>query len=153
MRLIRSISRATILAGILVLTLATSVFAHDCFNASASAEGNLTKAENSQTWFLALDVRALIATGSSGFFTGGPVLSPCQQAAFLSAYAQSGLPLVFTTAGRQAVGQGGIIAASNPNMATTLGGNNKGIDRFEVAGPAILGAISAGYGAAFGASC
>lgn len=152
MRLIRSFSRATILAGILVLTLATSVFAHDCFNASASAQGNLTKAQNSQTWVLALDVRELIATGSSGFLTG-PKLNACQQAAFLSVYAQSGLPLVFTTAGKQAVGQGGIIAANNPNMATTLGGNNLGIDHFEVAQSAIFAAITASYGAAFAAIC
>jgi hypothetical protein len=152
MRIIRSISRATVLAGLLALTLATSVFAHECYNASASAQGNLTKAEHSQTWVLAVDVRELIATGSSGFSTG-PVLNACQQAAFLSSYAQSGLPLVFTTGARQAVGQGGVIAENNPNMATTLGGNNKGIDHFGVAGGAIFDAVSAAYGAAFGASC
>lgn len=153
MRLTRSLRRATILAGILVLTLATSVFAHDCFNASASAQGNLAKAEHSQTWVLAVDVRELIATGSSGFFTGGPVLNDCQQAVFLATYAQSGLPLVFTTAGKQAVGQGGVIAENNPNMATTLGGNNKGIDHFEIVGPAIFAALNASFGAAFAASC
>jgi hypothetical protein len=34
-------------------------------------------------------------------------------------------------------------------MATTLGGNQKGIDHFEIASSAILDAINAGYGAAF----
>jgi hypothetical protein len=152
MRIIRSLSRATILAGILAVTLATSVFAHDCFNASASAQGNLTKAQNSQAWFLIGDVRELIATGSSGVLTG-QLLNECQQAAFLATWAQSGLPLVFTTATKQAVGQGGVIAENNPNMATTLGGNNKGIDHFEVAGGAVGDAFTTSYGAASAATC
>jgi hypothetical protein len=152
MRFIRSLSRATMLATFLVLVLATSVFAHDCFNASASAQGNLTKAQNSQAWFLIGDIRELIATGTSGVLTG-PKLNDCQQAVFLAVWAESGFPLVFTTAGKQAVGQDGVIAENNPNMATNLGGNNKGIDHFEIAGQAIGDALNASYGAASGASC
>ena len=155
MRIIRSIGRASLLSVALVLLLATSAFAHECYNASASAQGALSKAEHSQTWVLAVDVRELIATGSSGFFPAGsfPILNACQQGAFLTAYAETGFPLVFTTATRQAVGQGGVIAENNPNMDTTLGGNNKGIDHFGVTGPAIMAALGDGYNAAFASNC
>ena len=150
-RLIRSIGRASVLAGVLVLALAASVFAHDCYNASASAQGALSKAEHSQSWVLAADVREIIATGGSGFFPLGsfPVLDACQQQAFLAEWATSGLPLVFTTAGKQAVGQEGVIAEHNPNMSTKLGGNGKGIDHFEVTSDQLFAAIADGYNAAY----
>jgi hypothetical protein len=155
MRIVRSISRASLLAVALALVLVTSVFAHECYNASASAKGALSKAEHSQTWVLAADVREIISTGGSGFFPVGsfPILDACQQEVFLTTYAQSGLPLVFTTATRQAVGQGGVIAENNPNMDTTLGGNNKGIDHFGVTGEAIMAALGGGYDAAYASSC
>lgn len=155
MRIVRSISRASLLAVALALVLVTSVFAHECYNASASAQGALSKAEHSQTWALAVDVRELIATGGSGFFPAGsfPVLDACRQEVFLTAYAQTGLPLVFTTLIKGAVGQDGIIAENNPNMDTTLGGNNKGIDHFGVTGDAIFAALGAGYNAAFASGC
>jgi hypothetical protein len=155
MRIVRSISRASLLAVALALVLVTSVFAHECYNASASAKGALSKAEHSQAWVLAVDVRELIATGGSGFFPVGsfPILDACQQGVFLTTYAQSGLPLVFTTAIKAAVGQDGVIAENNPNMDTTLGGNNKGIDHFGVTGEAIMTALGDGYNAAFASSC
>lgn len=153
MRPIRSIGRASLVAGVLALALTGSALAHDCYNASASAQGALSKAENSQAWILAADVREIIATGGSGFFPVGsfPVLDACQQQAFLAEWATTGLPLVFTTAAKQAVGQQGVIAENNPNMSTTLGGNNKGIDHFEVTGNEIFAAIADGYGAAYAA--
>ena len=155
MRPIRSLARASVIAGALTLALVTSAFAHDCYNASVSATGALSKAEHSQTWILAADVREIIATGASGFFPPDsfPVLDACQQQAFLAAYAQTGYPLVFTTGGTQAKGQDGVIAENNPNMGTKLGGNGKGIDHFEVTGDAIFGAIAIGYDAAYGAGC
>lgn len=151
MRPIHSIGRASLAAGLLTLALAGSALAHDCYNASASAQGALSKAENSQAWVLAADVREIIATGGSGFFPVGsfPVLDACQQQAFLAQWATTGLPLVFTTAAKQAVGQEGVIAENNPNMATTLGGNGKGIDHFDVTGGQIFAAIAAGYNAAY----
>jgi len=154
MPIVRSVGRASFLGAALALVLVTAVLAHDCYNASASAQGALSKAEHSQTWVLALDVREAISTGGSGFFPPGslPILDACQQQAFLAAYAQTGLPLVFSTGGRQAVGQGGVIAGNNPNMDTTLGGNNRGIDHFDVTGNTILAALGDGYNAAF-ASC
>jgi hypothetical protein len=155
MRIVRSITRASLLAVALALVLVTSAFAHECYNASASAQGALSKAEHSQTWVLAVDVRELIATGGSGFFPAGsfPILDACQQGVFLTAYAQTGFPLVFTTAIKQAVGQGGVIAENNPNMDTTLGGNNKGIDHLGVTGNAIFAALGDGYNAAYASSC
>ena len=155
MHIFRSFGRASLIAVALVLVLATSVLAHDCYNASASAQGALSKAEHSQAWVLAADVREIVATGGSGFFPLGsfPILDACQQQVFLASYAQSGLPLVFATAGKQAVGQGGVIAANNPNMDTGLAGNGKGIDRFDATMNAIFAAIGAGYNAAFASSC
>lgn len=155
MHIARSLVRASILSGVLALTLAASALAHDCYNASVSAQGALSKAENSQTWVLAVDVRQLIATGASGFFPAGsfPVLDDCQQQAFLAAWAQTGLPLVFTTANGQAVGQGGVIAENNPNMGSQLGGNGKGIDHFEVTGGQFFAAMATGYNAAYAAAC
>jgi len=155
MGIVRSFGRASLLAVALTLVLVTSVFAHECYNASASAQGALSKAENSQTWVLAVDVRELIATGSSGFIPAGsfPILDACRQEAFLTAYAQTGLPLVFTTAIKGAVGQDGVIAENNPNMDTTLGGNNKGIDHFGVTGDAISAALLDGYNAASASGC
>lgn len=118
-------------------------------------QGALSKAEHSQTWVLAADVRELIATGGSGFFPPGsfPILNACQQQVFLTAYGQTGFPLVFTVGGKQAVGQDGVIAENNPNMGAKLGGNGKGIDHLEVSGDAIFAAFGAGYNAAFGAAC
>ncbi len=155
MRIVRSVGRASLLAVALALVLVTSVFAHECYNASASAQGALSKAEHSQTWVLAADVREIISTGGSGFFPVGsfPVLDACQQQVFLGSYAQTGFPLVFTVGGKQAVGQGGVIAENNPNMATTLGGNGKGIDHLEATGDAILAAVADGYNAAFASGC
>lgn len=156
MRPIRSIGRASLVAGLLTLALAGSALAHDCYNASASAQGALSKAENSQAWILAADVREIIATGGSGFFPVGsfPVLDACQQQAFLASYAQTGLPLVFTTANGQAVGQGGVIADNNPNMtADKLAANGTGIDHFEATADQIFAAIGAGYNAAYAANC
>jgi hypothetical protein len=156
MRLARPLKTASVLSGVLALALAGSVFAHDCYNASASAQGALSKAEHSSTWVLAADVREIISTGGSGFFPAGsfPVLDACQQQVFLASYAQTGLPLVFSTANGQAVGQGGTIADHNPNMtAGGLASNNKGIDHFEATVNVIMGAIADGYNAAYASSC
>lgn len=155
MHIARTLGRASILSGVLALTLATSAFAHDCYNASVSAQGALSKAEHSQTWVLAVDVRELIATGGSGFFPAGsfPVLDACQQQAFLASWATTGMPLVFTTANGQAVGQEGVIAENNPNMSGSLGGNGQGIDHFDVTGAQFFADMGAGYAAAYAAPC
>src|SRR2546423_1575043 len=121
---------SALLATSFLLVTASGVFAHECYNASASPQGNLMKAANTNgNWVLALDVREVIATGSSGFVTGLPVLNACQQAVFLASWSQTGLPLVFTVGGgnNMANGQGGTIAENNPNMESGLGSNNPGI--------------------------
>jgi hypothetical protein len=156
--LVRPLRRASLFAGILTLTLVSSAFAHECYNASASAQGNLSKAEHSQAWLFIGDIRELIATGDSGelhladFGVPAP-LNACQQQAFLTAWAETGLPLVFATGGKQAVGQGGVIAENNPNMDTKLGGNGQGIDHIGVTLDSIFAAFGASFGAAFGADC
>jgi hypothetical protein len=155
MNIARTFRRASLVAGVLTLAVAASAFAHECYNPSASAQGALAKAEHSQTWVLAADVREIISTGGSGFFPAGsfPVLNSCQQDAFLAAYAKTGFPLVFTTADKQAVGQGGTIAENNPNMDAKLGFDGKGIDHFELTADAIFAAIGDSYNEAFGSGC
>jgi hypothetical protein len=150
--------RRTLASAILAFLLVTAsgVFAHECYNASASPQGNLMKAANwNGNWTLALDVREVIATGSSGFVSGLPILNACQQTVFLASWQTTGFPLVFTVGGgnNQANGQGNTIAENNPNMATGLGSNNQGIDHFGDTGPALFAAVNTAYGAAFAAAC
>jgi hypothetical protein len=152
-QLARSIRHATVVAGLLTLMVASTAFGHECYNASASIQGNLAKAEHSQAWELAADVQELIATGSSGSLSGLPVLNACQQEAFLGSWAETGLPLVFTVGMKQAKGQDYVIAGNNPNMDSKLGGNGKGIDHFGVTEGVIGQALFAAYDAAFAASC
>jgi hypothetical protein len=57
--------------------------------------------------------------------------------------ADPSLPATIVVGGKQAVGQGGVIAENNPNFATGKGSDGKGIDHAEdVFGPAV-GAILA----------
>ncbi len=153
---VRSIGRASLLSVALALVLVTSVFAHECYNASASAQGALSKAEHSQTWVLAADVREIISTGGSGFFPQGsfPVLDACQQEVFLGSLRSVGPP---RSSSRPPPGRPSARAASSPRttrtLDTTLGGNNKGIDHFGVTGDAILAAVGAGYNAAYASAC
>ncbi len=154
----RLVNRRRLLAPLaavgLVLIFSGSVFAHDCYNASTSVQGNLSKAAHSPNWYMALDVEQLITTGNSGFFTDMPVLDSCQQQAFLASYEATGLPLTYVTAAQHiATGQGGVIAGNNPQMGNGLGSNGTGIDHFDDAAPQILAALQDAYNAAFSASC
>jgi len=147
---------SAVLATSFLLVTASGVFAHECYNASASPQGNLMKAANTNgNWTLALDVREVIATGNSGFVSGLPVLNACQQTVFLASWQTTGFPLVFTVGGgnNMANGQGNTIAENNLNMATGLGSNNRGIDHFGDTGQALFAAVNTAYGAAFAAAC
>lgn len=152
----RGVAAAAMAVGML-LTATSSVWAHDCYNASVSSTGAVQKT-NSANWFVALDVRELVATGSSGFVNGADfgltALDSCGQQAFLAYWATTGLPYVFTTAVQHiATGSGGVIADNNPNFTNQkLSGDGKGIEHFEMTGGQIIGSLFAGYAAA-GVAC
>lgn len=118
-------------AGVLTLTTATGAFAHECFVANRSAQGNASAGTNSQAWqTVSLDT---ILTQFIGV--------PADVAACVEAKAPAaGIPDSFVFGAKQAQGQGGVIAENNPNMtADGLAGNGKGIDHAEDAyGPAIF---------------
>lgn len=110
--------------------------AHECYVANRSAQGNASAGANSQAW----DAVSLDTVLTQ--FIGLPQpLADCVEAN-AGTY---GIPTSFVFGGKQAVGQGGVIAENNPNMqAKGLSSNGRGIDHAEdVYGPAIGEAIGA----------
>jgi hypothetical protein len=108
--------------------------AHECYVANRSAQGNASAGANSQAW----DAVSLDTVLTQ--FIGLPQpLADCVEAN-AGTY---GIPSSFVFGGKQAVGQGGVIAENNPNMqAKGLSSNGQGIDHAEDAyGPAIGAAI------------
>jgi len=108
--------------------------AHECFNASRSAKGNASVAAHSAAW-----VQVSLDTVLTEFIGVPQPIADCVEAHA----ADFGLPTSFVFGGKQAVGQGGVIAENNPNMsAKGLSSNGKGIDHGEdVYGDAIGAAI------------
>lgn len=121
------------LAGAVALTLTTvgGAFAHECYVANRSAQGNAMAGTHSQAWeTVSLDT---ILTQFIGV--------PADVAACVEAKAPAaGIPDSFVFGAKQAQGQGGVIAENNPNMtADRLAADGKGIDHAEDAyGPAIF---------------
>jgi hypothetical protein len=117
-------------AGILSLASTGAAFAHECYVANRSAQGNAMAGTHSQAWeTVSLDT---ILTQ----FIGVPqTVADCVEAKAPAA----GIPDSFVFGGKQAVGQGGVIAENNPNMtAGGLASDGKGIDHAEdTYGPAI----------------
>jgi hypothetical protein len=113
----------TVGAGALLVAGAGGAFAHECFVASRSAQGNAMAGTHSAAWeTVSLDT---ILTQ----FIGLPQdLADCVEAKAPDA----GLPSSFVFGGKQAAGQGGVIAENNPNMdAKGLASDGKGIDHAE----------------------
>ena len=123
----------TLAATVAVLALgATAASAHECFNASRSAQGNDSVAAHSAAWdAVSLDT---VLTEFIGL--------PAGLAACVEAHADEfGIPSTFVFGGKQSA-KSGVIAESNPN--TELLSNGKGIDHGEdVYGPLIGAAIGA----------
>ena len=113
------------LAGAGILSLATTggAFAHECYVANRSAQGNAMAGTHSQAWeTVSLDTILTQFIGLPGD------LAACVEAKAPAA----GIPDSFVFGGKQAVGQGGVIAESNPNMtAKGLAADGKGIDHAE----------------------
>jgi hypothetical protein len=128
-RLVR-LSGGLIGAGILSVATAGSAFAHECYVANRSTQGNAMAGTHSQAWqTVSLDT---ILTEFIGLPAG---LAACVEAKAPAA----GIPDSFVFGGKQAQGQGGVIAENNPNMtADGLASNGRGIDHAEdTYGPAI----------------
>ena len=119
---------------VIIGATAGPAFAHECFVANRSAQGNASVGAHSAAWQeVSLDT---ILTQ----FIGLPQpVADCVEANA----SQFGIPETFVFGDKQAVGQGNVIASNNPNMtAGNLSDNGKGIDHAEdVYGPAIGAAI------------
>jgi hypothetical protein len=129
-RRVLRVSGGLVGAGILSVATAGGAFAHECYVANRSAQGNTMAGTHSQAWeTVSLDT--ILTT-----FLGVPAdVAACVEAKAPAA----GIPDSFVFGGKQAVGQGGVIAENNPNMtAEGLAADGKGIDHAEDAyGPAI----------------
>ena len=110
-------------AGILSMASTGAAFAHECYVANRSAQGNAMAGTHSQAWeTVSLDT---VLTEFIGV--------PADVAACVEAKAPAaGIPDSFVFGAKQAVGQGGVIAENNPNMtARGLASDGKGIDHAE----------------------
>ena len=113
-----------------LLAASGSAWAHECFVANRSAQGNAAVSQHSGAW---LTITPEIIFGEFVGLTGDPLT--CAIDAWK---ANPDLPAYIVVGGKQAQGQGGVIAESNPNMATGKAWDGKGIDHAEdVFGPTI----------------
>lgn len=130
MKNIARTAAAAALAGVILVLGSGSAWAHECFVANRSAQGDAAAGSHSAAWdTVSLDT---ILTEFIGL--------PADVAACVEELAPAaGVPSSFVFGGKQAQGQGGVIAENNPNFAAKgLGSDGKGIDHAEDAyGPAI----------------
>lgn len=123
----------TVGAGALLVAGAGGAFAHECFVASRSAQGNAMAGTHSAAWqTITLD------TILTEFIGLPPALAACVEAKA----PEAGVPSSFVFGGKQAAGQGGVIAENNPNMeAMGLAANGRGIDHAEDAYVDLIGQL------------
>ena len=110
------------LAAALVLVMASTVFAHECFIANRSAQGN-ANATNSGRW-------ATLVLADFVNSPGFPVDPDC----FIAYWSSNGGPDSFTVRIDKTIGEG----SQNPNL-----GNGSGLDHIEDAYGALAGAAFA----------
>ena len=126
----------TVVGAAAALTVGGSAgaFAHECYVASRSAQGNAMAGTHSQAWET-YTVQQVVTL----FLGQSAAVADCVAAAAPGA----GVPTSFVFGAKQAQGQGGVIAENNPNMsAKGLSSNGTGIDHAEDAyGGAIVGLI------------
>jgi len=102
---------------------AGSAWAHECFVANRSAQGNAAAGSHSAAWD-----EVSLHTVLTEFIGLPPELAACVE----EAAPEAGIPSTFVFGGKQARGQQGVIALNNPNMESMgLGSNGKGIDHGE----------------------
>lgn len=109
--------------------------AHECFVANRSAQGNAAVSEHSAAWF------TITPEVLFGEIIGLPVGSPPYECAVAAWKSDPTLPDYIVVGGKQAVGQDYVIAENNPNFATGLASDGKGIDHAEDVYGAAVGAI------------
>jgi len=111
-----------------------SAFAHECFVASRSDQGNAMAGTHSNAW-QTYSIQQVVTL----FLGQTPAVAEC----VASAAPRAGVPTSFVFGAKQAQGQGGVIAENNPNMtAKGLSSNGTGIDHAEEAyGGAVVGLI------------
>lgn len=130
----RVVGRALLVAGTagaVLMAGSGSAWAHECFVANRSAQGNASVSAHSAAWFT---ITPEVLFGEIFGLTGSDFT--CAVSAWK---ANPDLPAYLVVGGKQAVGQGGVIAENNPNMATGLASDGKGIDHAEdVFTPAIM---------------
>lgn len=134
MRTFRRVSMVAMGGAVALVLLAGPAAAHECFVASRSAQGNAAVGAHSAAWD-AVTLDTILTQ-----FIGVPQsVADCVEANA----GTFGIPASFVFAGKQAVGQGGVIAENNPNLtAKGLSSNGKGIDHAQDAyGDAIGAAI------------
>jgi len=141
-RTITNVGAGVALAAALALGSGAAAYAHECYNASRSDQGNAKAGEHSQAWFTLVVADAINGDVESGFIT--PEQATCIEAAYMA----TGAPSSFTVMVKGAVGQDGLIAGHNPN--TMHAADGKGIDHlFAAYGEQIMGSYL-GCGVEFG---
>jgi hypothetical protein len=132
----RTLSVAGLAGAIVVAGPAGAALAHECFVANRSAQGNAAVSENSAAWST--------ITPEILFTEIIPLPAPVAACAIAAWKADASLPAYIVVGGKQAVGQGGVIAENNPNFAAKgLASDGKGIDHAEdVFGPAVEAIIA-----------
>lgn len=131
----RSVVFGAIVAGIVMLSSGTAG-AFECLVANRSAKGNAAVAAHSAAWD-GVSLNTILTE-----FIGVPQsVADC----VIGRADEFGLPTTFVLGGKQAAGQGHVIAGNNPNFtAKGLGSNGQGIDHAEdVYGDAVGAAIGA----------
>ncbi|MDY0910160.1 hypothetical protein [Microbacterium sp. CFBP9034] len=124
------------LAAALALGSGAAAYAHECYNPSRSDQGDAKAGSHSQAWFTLVVADAIQGDAASGFITQAE--ADCIKAAYVA----TGAPASFTLMVKGAVGQDGVIAAHNPNLAHATDG--KGIDHaFAAYGEQIFGSYAA----------
>ena len=133
-RMLTNVGAGVALAAAIALGSGAAAYAHECFNPNRSDQGDAKAGANSQAWFTLVVVDAI--QSEVGVPDG---LTQEEADCVKAAYALTGAPSSFTVLVKGAVGQGGVIAGRNPNLAHSADG--KGIDH-----------IFAAYGAQIGGS-
>jgi hypothetical protein len=140
-RAITNVGAGIALAAALALGSGAAAYAHECFNPNRSDQGDAKAGANSQAWFTLVVVDAIQGDVTNGFLT------QAQADCVKEKYAATGAPSSFTVLVKGAVGQDGVIAAHNPNLAHAADG--KGIDHIFPAYGEQIGGSYALCGVAF----
>ena len=125
------LGRSVALAAALCLATATTAAAHECYNASRSAQGDLKAGTNSKAWFTLVVADVIAGEVDEGLYD--ETTAQC----ILDAYEAGGGPASFTI--KIIGGKNGLLAGGVTKHEVLS--NGKGIDHvFAVYGETIVGA-------------